>query len=610
MATIVHKNAIIFNGIKYDVKLNIKEVKVIGEYGCYVSCMIAKGFPTDPNDINLYSQNPIGFWPMLEAGFTLGGPSKVEVAVDYIVLDSNGREKAISGLFGMKDIDLAGGMYLDGFIANRDNTYMFGDSSYINYKIIDNKGTYFYDTSNVNIEDRPEYNETRSDAYILIKNKSKISIVNTWDGIGQGNYFEFKKDVIKRYRQIVTEVIGGTITPTLTGIKDGENRTITYSPNDSSRQYLKSVTVDGVEQSVDLFKNSYTFSNITEGHTIRVEYADLYKVTFDAKGGTPTPETQSVKPGEKATEPVTKPTKKGYTFEGWTLDEGSLPYNFDTPVNKDIKLVANWKPIVYKIDYVLNGGTNDKDNPTTYTIEDTINFKPATKEGFDFLGWYEDENFTTPIAGVSNRTGDITVYAKWEAKKDVAYKVEHYKETETGKYELAVTDTLSGSTNEEVTATPKTYTGYKENTTHKDRVAKGSIKEDGSLVLKLYYDKIKYTVTFDPQNDTKIPEQIVPYQDKVAEPTKPTKENNVFKYWYYKNEEGKEVIYNFDDPVTSDVHLIAKWSPIPASQKDATPAPTPIPQTGDFNAGMVFSIIAIVTLAGAFGIKYFSLKIK
>ena len=260
--------------------------------------------------------------------------------------------------------------------------------------------------------------------------------------------------------------------------------------------------------------------------------------------------------------------------------------------------------------YVLNGGTNDPDNPTTYTKEDTIDFNPATREGYDFLGWYEDENFTTPIAGVSNRTGDITIYAKWEAKKDVAYKVEHYKETESGKYELVVTDTLSGSTNEEVTATPKTYTGYKENKTHKDRVEKGSIKADGSLVLKLYYDKIKYTVTFDPQNDSKIPDQIVPYQDKATEPKEPTKKDNEFKGWYYTNEEGKEVKYNFDDPVTSDVHLIGKWSPIPAKEtpKDTTPAPTPIPQTGDFNPVMVFSIIAIVTLAGVFGIKYFKLK--
>ena len=101
-----------------------------------------------------------------------------------------------------------------------------------------------------------------------------------------------------------------------------------------------------MEQSVDLFKNSYTFSNITDGHTIRVEYADLYKVTFDAKGGTPTPETQYVKGGETAVEPVKDPEKKGYTFEGWTLDGGSSPYNFADPVNKDIKLVAKWKPIV------------------------------------------------------------------------------------------------------------------------------------------------------------------------------------------------------------------------------------------------------------------------
>ena len=65
-----------------------------------------------------------------------------------------------------------------------------------------------------------------------------------------------------------------------------------------------------------------------------------YKVTFDAKGGAPTPNVQEVEEGKAATAP-TAPTKEGYTFVEWQLD--GVKYVFSTPVTKDITLVAVWK---------------------------------------------------------------------------------------------------------------------------------------------------------------------------------------------------------------------------------------------------------------------------
>ena len=278
-----------------------------------------------------------------------------------------------------------------------------------------------------------------------------------------------------------------------------------------------------------------------------------------------------------------------------------------------------YDPIIYKIDYVLNGGTNDSRNPNTYTVDDVIEFKPATKPGYDFEGWYEDKDFKKPITGIAGRTGNITVYAKWKAKTGIDYKVEHYKEIKEGQYELAVTDALKGEVDKEVTATPKVFEGYKENTQHKNRVATGKIKADGSLVLKLYYDKVKHTVSFDPQDGTPVPDQIVPHNDKAKEPNTPVKDNYKFEYWYYINDKNQEVRYNFNDPVTKDIRLIAKWSKVntpvnntPVNNKpvDNTSAPTKIPQTGDFNPVMTFAIIGIISVALITGFKYFKTKIK
>ena len=92
--------------------------------------------------------------------------------------------------------------------------------------------------------------------------------------------------------------------------------------------------------------------------------------------------------------------------------------------------------------------------------------------------------------------GEVTLTATTtkEAKNDTTYKVEHYKETLDGTYELAETEELTGTTGEEVTAVAKTYEGFTEDTEKEERVAEGSIVGDGSLVLKLFYKRNEYNL--------------------------------------------------------------------------------------------------------------------
>ena len=68
---------------------------------------------------------------------------------------------------------------------------------------------------------------------------------------------------------------------------------------------------------------------------------DSFVVTFDSQGGSDVA-TQTVKSGEKATEP-TAPTKDGYTFNGWYTEAAcENRYDFDTPVTAAITLYAGW----------------------------------------------------------------------------------------------------------------------------------------------------------------------------------------------------------------------------------------------------------------------------
>lgn len=70
----------------------------------------------------------------------------------------------------------------------------------------------------------------------------------------------------------------------------------------------------------------------------------------------------------------------------------------------------------YNITYVLNGGTNNSANPTTYqSNSETIMLQDPVREGYVFDSWYRDPEFTDVITQIpSGSTGDITLYAKWK----------------------------------------------------------------------------------------------------------------------------------------------------------------------------------------------------
>lgn len=74
----------------------------------------------------------------------------------------------------------------------------------------------------------------------------------------------------------------------------------------------------------------------------------------------------------------------------------------------------------YTITYQLDGGTNAAKNPEVYTSEDVITLKDATKEGYDFTGWFLDATKTEQISEISNRTGNLNLYAKFSPKSYTA----------------------------------------------------------------------------------------------------------------------------------------------------------------------------------------------
>jgi uncharacterized repeat protein (TIGR02543 family) len=80
-----------------------------------------------------------------------------------------------------------------------------------------------------------------------------------------------------------------------------------------------------------------TVSIIQEGETAPVHYT----VTFNADGGTPTPDTQTIPEGGRVAEPA-PPTLSGFVFTGWY--NGSRAWDFATgTVTSDLTLTAHWE---------------------------------------------------------------------------------------------------------------------------------------------------------------------------------------------------------------------------------------------------------------------------
>lgn len=163
----------------------------------------------------------------------------------------------------------------------------------------------------------------------------------------------------------------------------------------------------------------YTIVVIDDGE-IPEPGKETFTVTFESNGGSAV-EDQTVLEGDKVERPE-DPTKEGYTFGGWYVDEElTTEYDFDVAVVEDITLYAKWEevpPAIYKVIFESNGGSVVE----TQSVEEgkTVT-KPADpiKEGYTFYGWYTDEELTIEYNFDAVVTDNITLYAKWISEEEI-----------------------------------------------------------------------------------------------------------------------------------------------------------------------------------------------
>ena len=144
------------------------------------------------------------------------------------------------------------------------------------------------------------------------------------------------------------------------------------------------------------------------------EPVETYTVSFESNGGTAV-DSQEITENGTVTKPE-DPTREGYTFAGWYVDEGlETPYDFSQAVTHNFTLYAKWTENItyYTVTFNSNGGSL-VENQTV--AEDGTVSKPAdpTNGDFDFDGWYTDAACTTPYDFTTPVTGNLELFAGWK----------------------------------------------------------------------------------------------------------------------------------------------------------------------------------------------------
>ena len=146
--------------------------------------------------------------------------------------------------------------------------------------------------------------------------------------------------------------------------------------------------------------------------------ASKYSITYKSgseplSGLTPSEYTYGV-----GVDTLPTPSKEGYTFKDWYDNEGLTGdpvTSISTNATGNKTFYAKWEASKYSITYKSGSETLSDLIPSDYTYGVGVTTLPTpTKNGYRFVGWYENPTFTgNAVSSISDtETGNKTLYAK------------------------------------------------------------------------------------------------------------------------------------------------------------------------------------------------------
>lgn len=375
----------------------------------------------------------------------------------------------------------------------------------------------------------------------------------------------------------------------------GGNVELPADPTDEGRTFSTWVLEDG---------SAFSVNNIKANVNVYAAWGvDTHQVTFDLKGGEVTEEfaAQTVTYGSNATDPGT-PAKFGYHFTGWKVGEDD--FTFDTPIEEDIELTAQWAGNKYMLEIdisaivedVMNGEKelkNPVDEIEAYSAETKFTVPVITADGHSFNGY----QYKYTDAQGKEQTADVAV-GQLELNANMPFVT-----TGTNEYKLVLTPVITKAwydvtysaigivvpDAERLVYYPENDQQYSEDMlllngkdwpgtikhqkyvegwyTDDEFTTKWDFSKPVTSQMKLYAKLIDLcTVTFDENGGddleededivTKIPKGMS-YNEFVEDglPT-PKYDKNTFDKWLYLGEE-----YDGTAAITTSITLVAQWVP-------------------------------------------------
>ena len=318
---------------------------------------------------------------------------------------------------------------------------------------------------------------------------------------------------------------------------------------------------------------SYSFTLIAKWQAV----ADNVTVTFDY-GYDNIKEFVTIHRGLRVARP-TDPARAGYTFKGWYF--ANELYNFNNPVNYSITIIAEWQqnpPTTYTVMFNSNGGSSV---PSQTVNSGGLASRPAdpTREGYTFVRWNlgaNAYNFSTPV------NSNITLTAVWEEVTNPDDNVTVTFDYGYDNIQNTVTITRGTKVTRPTDPTREGYTFVRWNLGGVEYNFSNTVNDN--IVLIAEWSKSKYTITFNSDGGSSVSNQEVEYGDKILKPFTPNKANYYFKGWYVGNEK-----YDFDQEVSGDVSLTAKWESLSNLQQVSIYGKTTIRlKLGSNEPGLVF----------------------
>ncbi|MBT1174470.1 InlB B-repeat-containing protein [Bifidobacterium sp. LC6] len=288
--------------------------------------------------------------------------------------------------------------------------------------------------------------------------------------------------------------------------------------------------------------------------------SNAHTVTFDSQGGSAV-DAIEVKPGEAAAAPA-DPVRKGFIFNGWTLDaNGTQPYSFTAAVNSDLTLYAQWvadTAVTHTVTYHTNDGT---DATTVAKVADGGLAGQAAapqRDGYVFTGWALDAAGKQPYDVSTPVKDDLDLYAVWAKLVTVTFDYADGTGRTTSS-KLAAGQSVTKP--EDPIREGYDFAGW---ATEQGKAFDFGTPVSADLKLIAQWTAKKFTVSFDTAGGSAVDAQQVEYGKTASRPKRPVRDGYVFQGWSLDaNDTTAANIYDFDTPVSSDTTLHAIWGTMP-----------------------------------------------